>query len=288
MIKCESIKIEGGMPRDEKREIIRAMHMCSLKKIVMIGVRSTIGNTWGAEGEDVRHTVENEELDDLEAEDEHAVFDLGVQAPQPPAPDFTFEPQYGWDGAPPMLYTLASYHADTITELKFCGYKGSPLLFEPTPITTPLFSALKHFHNLKSLLVSLWLETAWGGRRSNEAEVIQYWCNQRSPDSLALVSINDEEPEGWEKELVTKFAPDALAWSITNLIGPFLSEQAKRRKGGVHVRASFCVGDSGGVFDADVHIGRSALANVCLDFKGPREELEKGRRKEKLEGRRWF
>lgn len=264
------------------------MHACPLKKIVMIGVCSTVGNSWGARGEDVRQIVENEDLEDLEAEDRSAVFDLGVKAPQPPPVNFVFEPQFGWSGAPPMLHTLASYHADTITELKFCGYKGSPLLFEPTPITTPLFSSLKHFHNLKSLVISLWLNTAFEGRRSNDAEVIQYWCNQRSPDSLALVCINDEEPEGWEKELVTKYAPDALAWRITNFIGPFLSDRAKKRKSGVHVRASFCVGDWGGIFDVDLHVGRSALANVCLDFTGPREELESGRRKAKLDGRRWF
>lgn len=288
MTKCESIKIEGGMPRDERREIIRAMHACPLKKIVMIGVCSTIGNTWGEHGEDARHAVENEDLDDLEEEDKSAVFDLGVKDPQPPPRDFVYDPHYGWSGAYPMLHTLASYHADTIAELKFCGYKGSALLFEPTPITTPLFTPLKHFHNLKSLIVSLWLNTAYEGRQSNDAEVIQYWCNQRSPQSTALICINDEEPEGWEKELVTKYAPDALAWRITNFIGPFLSEQAKKRKGGVHVRASFCVGDWGGIFDVDLHIGKSALGNICLDYKGPREELEAGRRKTKLEERGWF
>lgn len=288
MTKVESIKIEGGLPRDERREIVRALHACPLKKIVMIGVCSIIGNTWGEGGEDARQAVENEDLDDLEEEDKSAVFDLGFKAPQPPNHSFTFEPHYGWDGTPPMLHTLASYHADTITELKFCGYKGSALLFEPTPITTPLFAPLKHFHKLESLIVSLWLNTAFEGRPSNDAEVIQYWYNQRSPQSTALVCINDEEPEGWEKELVTEYAPDALAWRITNFIGPFLSEQAKKRKGGVHVRASFCVGDWGGIFDVDLHIGKSALGNVCLDFKGPREEIEPGRRKAKMDGRRWF
>jgi hypothetical protein len=37
MIKVQSIKLEGGIPRDEKREILRALHYCPLKKIVMIG-----------------------------------------------------------------------------------------------------------------------------------------------------------------------------------------------------------------------------------------------------------
>jgi hypothetical protein len=38
MTKVESIKIEGGVPRDERKEIIRALHACPLEKIVMIGV----------------------------------------------------------------------------------------------------------------------------------------------------------------------------------------------------------------------------------------------------------
>jgi hypothetical protein len=46
MTKVESVKIEGGIPRDERREVIRALHACPLKKIVMIGVCSAVGNTW--------------------------------------------------------------------------------------------------------------------------------------------------------------------------------------------------------------------------------------------------
>ena len=45
MTKVESIKIEGGIPRDERREVVRALHACPLKKIVMIGVCSAVGNT---------------------------------------------------------------------------------------------------------------------------------------------------------------------------------------------------------------------------------------------------
>jgi hypothetical protein len=38
MAKLESIKVEGGIPRDERREVVRALHACPLQKIVMIGV----------------------------------------------------------------------------------------------------------------------------------------------------------------------------------------------------------------------------------------------------------
>lgn len=289
MRNLRNIKIEGGMPRDERREVVRALHACSLEKIVTIGICSPIGNTWGEDGDEVSEHVDEMDRTNLEAEDKSAVFQLGVSKPLPPYSDFTFVPQYGWDGQPPMLHTLASYHADTIRELKFCGWKGAPLLLNPTPLTTPLLSPLKYFHKLESLIISLWLSTQFAGH-PRDSEVISYWTNARSPAAQALVLISDEEPENaWDLELRTKYAPGALAWRVTNLLGPFLSPEAKSRPGGVHVRASFSIGDWGGIFDLDLHIGKGALkSDVCLGYVGPREENEETRRKEKLEGRRWF
>ncbi|KAK4495332.1 hypothetical protein PRZ48_013663 [Zasmidium cellare] len=289
MQKIESIKIEGGMPRDERREVVRALHNNPLNKIVMIGVCSPLGNTWGYEGADVSQSlVVDSELDGLEAEDKPTIFELGPTKPNPPPLDFKYDLEYGWEGSAPMLHTIASYHASTIRELKFCGYKGAPVLLSPTPITNPLLAPLKHFHALESIILSMHLTTLFEGA-SRDNEVISYWLNSRTPTSTALVHITDEEPEGWEKELRTKFAPDALAWRITNFVAPFLSERAKGRKGGVHVRASFCIGENGGLFDVDLWVGKGVLgSDVCLGFKGPREELEEERRRGKLEGRRWF
>ena len=53
MTQLRSIKIEGAMPRDERREVLRALYACSLEKIVMIGMSSPIGNSWGHEGQDL-------------------------------------------------------------------------------------------------------------------------------------------------------------------------------------------------------------------------------------------
>ncbi|TKA67579.1 hypothetical protein B0A55_10181 [Friedmanniomyces simplex] len=285
--KLESIKIEGGVPRDEKREIIRALHACPLEKIVMIGVACPVGNTWGADGHDLADQIEGLETPALEGEDKEAIWKYGPIKPEPTAPNFTFEANYGWPAGPPMLNIIAAYHARTATELKFCGYQGAPALLTPTPVTTPMLSALKHFHNLRSLVISLWLSTTFEDA-SRDNDVISYWLDVRSPTSTALVRLTDDEPEGWEKELRTKYAPDALAWRVTSFLGPLLSEQAKARKGGVNVRASFCVGDCGGIFDVDVNVGEGALADVCLGFTGPREELEGERRRTKLDERRWF
>lgn len=289
MKKLESIKVEGGMPRDERREVVRALHGNPLKKIVMIGVCSPLGNTWGAEGADLSQSFfVDSEVDGLEGEDKPAVFEIGPSKPQTPPADFKYAFEYGWEGCAPMLHTIASFHASTIRELKFCGYKGAPVLLQPTPITHPLLTPLKHFHALESLILSMYLTTLFEGS-PRDTDIISYWLNSRTPTSTALVHITDEEPEGWEKELRTKFAPDALAWRITNFVAPYLSEEAKRRKGGVHVRASFCIGENGGLFDVDLRVGKGVLgSDVCFGFKGPREELEVERRRGKLEGRRWF
>lgn len=288
MTKVESIKIEGGIPRDERREIIRALHACPLNKIVMIGVCSALGNTWGPGGRMLEDRLPQFEVESLEGEDRDSIYAAGFQDPTALPTNFQFVPTYGKVLAP-MMQTIATYHPHTVRELKFCGYKGSPVLFSPAPICQPLLHSLKHFNNLESLILSVWLSTIFEDAR-RDSDIISYWLDARSPNSTSLVRlVQDEEPEGWERELKLKFAPDALAWQITSFIGPFLSEKAKSRKRGVHVRASMCVGDWGGIFDIDLRIGKGSLnSDICLGYAGPREEQEPERRRSKLESRRWF
>ena len=295
MTKVESIKIEGGVPRDERRETLRALRHCPLNKIVLIGVCCPIGNTWGEAGADLMSaapTLDVDEILTLEAEHKDAIHRLGYTKPEPPSLDQPFEPSYGWPPSPPMIHTIASHHASTITELKFCGYKGAPVLFDPTPITAPMLAPLKHFHNLRTLIMSFCLVTTFEGA-PRDHEIIKYWLDSRSPTTTSLVRVNSvgDDIGGWERELNTKYAPQALAAQVTRQLGPMLSEQAKAREGGVNVRASMCLGDWGGIFDIDVVIGKDGVdeaMDVCLGFEGPREELEEERRRGKLEGRRWF
>ena len=283
----KSIKIEGGMPLDERRETISALHRCPIEKLVFIGVASVIGNTWGANGSQYRDLALIPEADGLESEDESAIHSLGGRKPEPTRS--TFEPSYGWRGSPPMLHTIVSWHGSTLRELKFCGYKGAVNLYDPSPITHPMLAALKHCNGLESLIMSFWLSTMFEDEFRDD-EVMSYWLERRDSSTTSLVSLSDEPELGsWAYELKTKFAPRALAWGIVRFLGQYLSEHAKRRKGGVRVRASFCVGDWGGIFDIDVQIGKGSLgSDVCLGFEGPREELEDKRRREKLESRRWF
>lgn len=294
MQKLESLKLEGGIPRDEKREAIRALHQSPLQKVVMIGVNCPLGNTWGFCGRDIGSLGINEDPNDpddfgsLEEEDKDEIIRLGTTGPDIVDSNEVFEAEYGWPPSPPLTHTLASYHANTITELKFCGYRGAPLLWNPTPIAQYMLAPLRHFHNLRHLILSLWLHTLWEGDHRDD-EILDYWLNRRDPSTTALVVTNDEEPTGWAKELAEKYDPSVMAARIVTLMGPYISEEAKSQSGGMYVRASFCIGSYGGLFDFDVNIGKAADGSDELrSWKGPREELHPERRADKLKNRRWF
>lgn len=294
MQSLDCLKMEGGIPRDEKRETIRALRQSPLQRIVMIGVNAPFGNTWGFAGRDIGSLGINEDPNDpddfgsLEEEDTDEIVRLGTTMPEPIDASEPFEAEYGWPPGPPFLHTLASYHANTVTELKFCGYRGAPLLWNPTPITNYMLAPLRHFHNLRHLILSLWLHTLWEDDHRDD-EILEYWLNTRSPFTTALVATSSEPLTGWAEELASKYDPKVMAARIVALMGPFISEQAKSQHGGMHVRASFCIGSYGGLFDFDVIIGKDADGKDELrGWKGPREELHPERRAEKLRNRRWF
>lgn len=318
MCKVEQFKLEGGIARDEKRELVRALHYSPLKKLVLIGVTFPIGNTWGARGIDLKNLDPNYGSDatsQLEEEDFDGIlasYKSGTSLPS----NFTYESYYGWLSEAPFLQTIALHHASTVEELKLCGYNGSPILSYLTPITTPLLYPLRHFDNLRQLVMSFWLLTSFEDQY-RDTEIIQSWMDTRSPTSTALTVVTPPatpsnnppvdpammpqfpnrppfRPQNfnrWAVMLKTRFTPSALAYRIAEDIGPHLSRVAKARPGGVRVRASFCLGSrdeiraANDIFDLDIRIGRSGQV---LEFIGPREEVEKGRFWQKLEGRRWF
>jgi hypothetical protein len=329
-----TIKIEGGVPRDERREILVALRHSPLTKVVLIGTSHPLGNSWGARGSAVAPAqrgdtflpvaIDSDDDDEretagLEAED-YALFRRYSTISDLPTPPSTFStdhwtPTFGWLDAPPLLYTLALHHSTHITELKFCGYRGAPILLSPTPYTSDLFAALKFFPNLRVLTTAFWLTTTFEDEQRDE-EVLEYWHDMRDPNSTALVTVprasspagsmdagfgseDDEDGERgeenpWARELRTKFAPEALAGRVLGFIGPLLSPVAKGRPGGVLVRASFSMGgEVSAIFDLDLRIGMLApgMGDVILEGSvvGPRTEGDDDeRRREKERGRRWF
>ena len=191
MTKLKVLKLEGGIPRDEKRELMAATARSPIEKLVMIAVSCPLGNTWGTNGEDISAIDEgNLQFHGLlEAEPEEGLIENTKEHffPGKHRRDGPFQAQYGWPaGGPSLLHSIALHHASTITELKFCGYNGSPVLHKATPITSALLHHLKHFHNLKKIVLSFWLLTFFDFDW-REAEIIDYWLDQRSPTSTALI-----------------------------------------------------------------------------------------------------
>ncbi|CAO2657269.1 Nn.00g033950.m01.CDS01 [Neocucurbitaria sp. VM-36] len=315
--KVEQIKLEGGIPRDEKRELLRALHWCPLKKIVMIGLSFPAGNTWGAQGLQLKALDPGQNSDsnsNLEEEDLAGIlasYRRGFSISQ----DFKFEPEYGWPAQAPLLQTIALHHASTVEELKICGYNGCPILSFQTPMTSPLLAGLRHYDNLNQLVISLWLLT-WFEDSYRDTEIIQSWLDIRSPASTALAVVTPptsptrehpvdpgqfptfnarvaprQEFNRWAVALKTRYSPSALAYRVARDLGPYLSPVAKERPGGVKIRASFCLGareegrSASDIFDLEIRVGRD---DQVLEYIGPREEGEKGRWWSKLEGRRWF
>jgi hypothetical protein len=314
MTQISSIKIEGGIPRDVRREILRALHASPVQKVVLIGSSHPLGNTWGENGEDIEDPRIVDDLNDimgLEGEDTSLFRKYTTMELPKPSHSNTAAyptPVYGWSNQPPLLYTLASHHSSTVTELKFCGYRGAPILLAPTPSTPDFFSALRFFHNLRALTSSFWLHTLFEDHANNDDDVLAYWRNMRDPNSTALVCVpsgaddDGEALSGWARELEMKFKPEALARRVLGFLAPLLSEEAKGREGGVLVRASFSLGaEVGGIFDLDLRIGKKggrtfsgagagagAGEDVLLGFVGPRAEVESERRIGKEMSRRWF
>jgi hypothetical protein len=288
MTAVEQLKMEGGIPRDEKRETVRALRLCPLQKIVMIGVSCPLGNTWGLGAEKLKAVdLGNQNYAGTFEEESDEQIHASMAFPPQPPPSSHFEPTYGWPPGPPMIHTIASYHVSTITELKFCGYNGSPILHFPSPVTEPMLHPLRYFHKLERLIISMWLLTYFEGDNNDES-IVAYWVDQRSPASRALVRVMPPEhrTSSWSERLTTFYSPEALAKQVATQIAPHISPQAKNRPGGVSVRASFCLGVANSdIFDLDVTVGAN---DEVLEFKGPREEREPSRTKEKLGQRRWF
>lgn len=190
MTKITQIKIEGGVPRDEKREIMRALHHCPLEKVVAIGVSFPLGNAWGPNGEELAALDEGHLFHSLlEPEHEEALAEC-TKAPLEELPTgYKYRAEWGWPPGPPLLHTIALHHASTITEMKFCGYNGSPVLHQPTAITKMLLHHLRFFHNLSRLTASFWIVTFFDFDW-REPEIIAYWMDKEDLNSTALVPVD--------------------------------------------------------------------------------------------------
>lgn len=230
-----SIKMEGGIPRDEKRETARALRRCPLEKLVFIGASFPAMNTWGEAGEILVLVDEgfNELMPPLHEENDDMIAASASWELASVDLNSTFYPEFGRDHQP-MLYTLASHFAPTMQQLKFCGYLGSPILQNPSEMTHPALSHLRHFHALREVVVSFWLLTFFD-RRPRDEEIIKYWLDMRSPQSTALaivppevnpqVVLNEVNPMHEAAAEPPLGRPDAARWLYENYHPANLAER---------------------------------------------------------------
>ncbi|KAF2674794.1 hypothetical protein BT63DRAFT_420072 [Microthyrium microscopicum] len=184
MQSVKTMKIEGFVPRDEKRETLWAMAACPLERLITIGRSFPLGNPWGRDCSDLEELegdawegsladhLQEEKLPDFDtlrslpmpanvvdgfASSNHLqrVYP-GTQDEAVVRVDGPFKASYGWHNRnaaiePPLLYHVAYHFASTITELKFCGYLGSLVWERPEPSADSIHSDITPslLHHLK-------------------------------------------------------------------------------------------------------------------------------------------
>lgn len=291
MSTLEILKIEGGIPFDERSEIVRAVCFSPLHKLVVIGVSFSPGDTWELLPQPVRQALLFDQVDirddtlpdDLEglsvaSENEDHWASLQSEAFSAPSVPAYNPSRYS------MLRTIALYHAATIKSLKFCGFRGAPILHSPTSLTSIILAPLRHLYNLQYLTMAFWIPTLFEGS-NREDQIRSYWLDAQSSNSTALAMPADADMENtWAKVLVERFTPAKLAEKVADLLAPHLSKTAMARQGGMVVRALFLLGGHN-IFELEVRMGPHG---EVVSHKGPRAEVDAEKVNEKLEKRAWF
>lgn len=265
MTSIRTLKLEGYIPRDEKREILQAMAACPLERFISIGRTFPLGNTWGVGAADLErweqsawdHISVLTFNDHLQAEIPGSIqqdprtrslvitknYSREIHFPHGMPPAFPggnfndmftspggnvndmftspggnfndmFTARYGWTNAePPLLSTISLNFADTITELKFCGFNGSivyghkfytsgdsSLNQHARFVNDMVLYYLRDFHNLQNLVLSYYLPR---DTRFEEEDVILTWLCERD-------ALWHGKQEGFENELPNAETDDII------------------------------------------------------------------------------
>ena len=266
MTNLRVFKVEGSFPYDERIELASALHQCPLEKFVTIAASWSICDTWA----------------DLQLKDRSKLRRDG----------WDYKTRIPWQEstqAVSVLETLSLTHAGTITELKFCGFVGAPVLHDPSPETHRQLTFLGKFHNLNYLTSAVWISTYDKDTNHNHfREIGASWYARHRGVPTSLSRLIDK---GLRSENSTFFdlnhEPSLLAKKVADLFGPHLSAQALGGQGGVIVIALFLLQrySKNDLYEMEVRIGKRG---ELVSFLGPRGEEDPGRVKEKMEGRAWF
>ncbi|KAI9858284.1 MAG: hypothetical protein M1813_007558 [Trichoglossum hirsutum] len=196
----DGLKVEGGVPKDEARELLRGLSRCPLKKLVVLGIDFPLRDWW----------------DDLSA--------TALSQSKRYLCTGTFVPEYG--KGPPLLEVIQAIYSDTIEELKFLG---SHFVFYlngeySESVLSNVFSPLSQFKKLRELTLAFSLHTDHQGVEM-ASEVAQFWIDSQRSALTALEtmpqSIGDEAGER-DNYLREKFTPWKLAEKVVDTVGKYL------------------------------------------------------------------
>jgi hypothetical protein len=263
------IKVEGTVPAEVRRDILEKLSSCPLEKVVIIGIHWTIGNSWTAsidtvKGVEISKPVSWETLDFDSDEDSEAEANSS------------------------SLEALSRTQSSTITELKFCGFYGSPVLHDPSPRTSTQLSYLRHFHNLHFLTTAFWLSTNERGLQCSQ-HIYHLWDGSII-DTEGLTELGREEQIQIQREVEPYYNTANLAEQVAKIVGPHLSDQALSRKSGVGVKALFLLvelepDDRSEIFELQIFLGKNGKVIHFGEIMG---ENHPGKLAEKMRRRGWF
>ncbi|MCJ1293300.1 hypothetical protein MMC34_004854 [Xylographa carneopallida] len=275
-------KVEGTVPIELRLELLKALQHCSLQKVVVIGVSWALADTW------------------TDLEDNHTShWSLDIERPIPWKSDLpSIQQVLGQDDvvegqqelqalsleaverpvALSLVEVLALGQATSVTELKFSGFVGAPMLYYPSPIAQVELSHLRNFHSLRHLTTAVWLATNYENQDLS-SQISEFWkATTEKPMRI---------PQYLHRALKKYYTPAVLADKVAELIGPHLSAQACAHPQGVMVKALFLIQQSqdSEIFELQVLIGNKGKA---MSFAGMRDENNPEKLQEKMLGREWF
>jgi len=282
MRSLEVLKIEGTVPTEVRYQLLQTMRHCPLQKLVVIGLYWAVTNTW------VDCDYDDESFWKLEVADRIPWTGTISNIVSPEGNGTAGQsalPQSLTQVVPSVLDMLAHFQASTITELKFCGFRGAPTLLYPSPRAHYELSFLKHFHNLRYLTTAVWIPTHHQSRDRSE-DIYRFWKDGILVDQDA--TLEEAGQRIFHPLLVEYYHHDAIAKNVANLIGPHLSTQACGRPGGVGVKVLMLLLSrihGSEICEVEVRLGTNCKILGVVEVRGENHPVKL---EEKLQGRRWF
>ena len=287
----EVLKIEGGIPKDETRELVLAAGHCPLKKLVIIGISWPLGSCIPRPPGIVTQFGYVSDTDPVHEMPDDTPAHSSAQQCQRQSAANSFVPIYGMRNMT-VLHVIATHFSDTMEELKFIGSDGAPDIYDAghMRMAGQVLQPLQQLHRLGTLSISLNLDTTFEGELQ-DGPLARFWRDAQTPASTAVAVARDAEPaSGWGRLLQTRFAPDLVARQAVRVVEPQLAPTRPAGRA-LELRALFMLRageerfDAYGIFDLAIGVGPDG---GIVWTRGPRSDSDLGKLLDKLEARGWF